>query len=143
MDSEIKQTVKKLIKKHRTDDPFKIAACLGINVELWPFAKEIHGLYQPVGNVKFIYIRASLPYSQKKLICTKGLAHAYLHKGIIPILKSQCSQDKIQTEANLFAIEMLMPDKKLKLYKNYTLQQVAKIEKIPYKLLKLKLQDAV
>ncbi|MDP4143232.1 MAG: ImmA/IrrE family metallo-endopeptidase [Bacillota bacterium] len=142
----IKDKVKILIKKYKTEDPFIIADLLHIHVIEWPLHEEINGLYQYERREKFIYINSSLPDYVQKVICAHELGHAILHpKTNCTFLKNHTlfNINKYEKEANLFAIEMLISDEKIENYKEYSLQQIAAIEKVPLEILKLKFQNKI
>lgn len=93
-------------------DPFSLANSLNISV-----------LYQPLGNTlgffiqykrrKVIVLNNACPESLLPFVMAHELGHAVLHPKInTPFLKKHTlfSIDKIEKEANTFAVELLLPD---------------------------------
>lgn len=111
----IKKLVAKLVHKHGTNNPFEIAA-----------QKDIHILYEPLGSImgyfhtykriSIIHINNSLSEAQQRFTCSHELGHALLHPKVnTPFLKSNTlfSVDRIEREANEFAVELLIADEML------------------------------
>lgn len=111
----IKSIVEKIIEKYGTNDPFKIAEQQNIIVQFEDL-KEIYGFYNYFKRIKFIHINCNIDFFYQKYCCAHELGHANLHHDInTPFLKKYTlySTDKIEVEANRFAVELLMPDKLL------------------------------
>ena len=101
--------VDKLVEKYKTNDPFKIAACLDIQVSSENLG-NILGYYSKAFRIKSIHINENASEGQKQFICGHELGHAILHPDSnTPFLKKQTffSTDRIELEANYFAIQML------------------------------------
>lgn len=108
----IKQTVSRLIKKHKTNDPFDIASQKNITILYSPLGKT-YGFFSTYKRIRFIHINNDLDSSMQRFICAHELGHAVLHPGInTPFMKANTffSTDRIEREANTFAVELLMPD---------------------------------
>ena len=131
------------MKQYNTDNPFDLADSLEVRVINWPLQGEVKGFYHLNEKGKSIYINSSLPYYYQKVVCAHELGHATLHPEqncIFLANHTLFNGGKYERHANLFTIEMLISDSKLREYDEYTLQQIAAIEKIPYELLQLKVQ---
>lgn len=139
---DISYIVKKLIKRHKTRNPFELADRLNINVKQWPLHSDIKGIYQYYKRNKFIYINQSLPYSEQKLVCSHEIGHAVLHGNQnISFLEGNTFfvKNRFEIEANKFAAELLIPDDILQKYPGYfSIEQIASAENIYPELLKLK-----
>lgn len=101
-----------MIKKYRTNDPFEIASQKNITV-LLSYLGETLGFFSSYKRSKFIHINDDLDDPMKRFVCAHELGHAVLHPGInTPFLRSKTlfSIDRIEREANEFAVELLMPD---------------------------------
>jgi Zn-dependent peptidase ImmA (M78 family) len=110
-----KQLANKLVKKFKTNNPFYIAKNLGIHV-LFESLGSIYGYYNYYKRIKIIHINEQLDESLQRFTCAHELGHALLHHDInTTFLKSKTffSTDKIEREANTFAVELLMPDEYL------------------------------
>ncbi|MGD7061045.1 ImmA/IrrE family metallo-endopeptidase [Bacillus altitudinis] len=132
----IKSAVQSLIKKFKTNDPFELAEQLKINVCEWNLHHEIRGFYKYDRRNRYIFINSNLNQYEKRATCCHELGHAQLHTHAnTPFMreKTLLSVEKIEVEANTFAIELLLPDSLLEQYKNtsYTLTDVALIHNVP------------
>lgn len=137
----IKNTVLGLIEKHKTNDPFRIAG-----------ERNIHILHEPLGStmgyfsqdfrIGFIHINQDLSEKEQIFVCGHELGHSIMHRHInTPFLKRHTlfSVDKIERQANTFAVELLMPDKLLQEYSDISIYNIASKLGIPSKLVELKL----
>ncbi|MED4461816.1 ImmA/IrrE family metallo-endopeptidase [Metabacillus fastidiosus] len=139
----IKALTTDLIKKYDTNNPYEIAASKNIHVCEYDLHEDILGFYKFIRRNKFIYINSNLSEDEKLYTCAHELGHAELHfKLNTPFLKkgTLLSIDKIEREANIFAVELLLPDKNLLDYQNTNLsiQQICEMHGIPKELSHLK-----
>lgn len=115
----IERTVKKLVKSCKTNDPYEIAAQKNINVIQWNLHHEIMGFYKYIRRNKFIFINSNLNEDIQRFVCAHELGHSQLHHRVnTPFLKQSTyfSVDKIEVEANFFAVRLLLSDEDLKNY---------------------------
>ena len=127
---EIKSIVEKLMRKYDTNDPFKLAACLNIVVQRVRLGNT-WGYYVWL---KAVHINCDLPEALQRYTCAHEIGHAILHKGVpTPFLKKHTlfSVDKIERQANTFAVELLMPDSLLKEYEGYPIKDIAYMAGVP------------
>ncbi len=109
---DIKETVERLIKKYGTSDPFKLADLLGVVVIFEPLG-SIYGYYSRSHRTKVIHINENLPCEKQYYTCAHELGHVIQHpEANSAFLKKHTlfSNEKIEIEANTFAIELLLPD---------------------------------
>lgn len=105
----ITKKVEKLIKFYGTNCPFKLANFLGIQVVYENLGKTL-GYYSKHFRIKVIHINEIIDEKQQLFICAHELGHAIFHHDInTPFLKkcTYFSTDKIEIEANKFAVELL------------------------------------
>ncbi len=136
----IKKQVRKLVKKHKTNNPFEIAKEKNIIVIREPLG-SIYGYYNKYARQRFIHINCNLDYHREILTCAHELGHIILHPNSnTPFLKANTfySISKLERQANLFAAHLLIDDNLLDNYKGYTLEQIALMENIPIELLHLR-----
>ncbi|MFJ7976501.1 ImmA/IrrE family metallo-endopeptidase [Peribacillus sp. NPDC096379] len=117
----IKEKVIELTKKYDTRDPFELASCLNGFVFEWDFHEEINGVYKYDKRNKYIYINSNLTSNNKLFTCTHELGHVVLHpRANTPFMRKNTllSVDKIEKEANRFAVELLVPDNVICDYKD-------------------------
>jgi len=101
--------VQQLIKKSKSNCPYKISNHLGIQVIHEDLGNTL-GYYSKTYRLKFIHINEKASEKQQKFICSHELGHAVLHTDShTPFLKKHTffSHDKIEVEANIFALKLL------------------------------------
>jgi Zn-dependent peptidase ImmA (M78 family) len=139
----IKNKVNDLITKHQTDNPFDLASMMKISVIPWDLHEEIKGFYKYDKRNKYIFINDNLNEKTQRFVCSHELGHAILHpRANTPFLRSKTlfSIDKIEVEANTFAVELLLQDENLYEYKNTNLSihEISEIYGVPKELCHLK-----
>lgn len=105
----ITSKIKSITKKFETNNPFKIAKELGIEVVYEDIGKAL-GYYSRHFKVKVIHINQNANEHSKEFICAHELGHAIFHPDAnTPFLKRQTlfSTDRIELEANFFAVNLL------------------------------------
>ena len=130
---DIKRTAEKLMRKYNTNDPFKLAESLNIIVK-YDDLGNTWGYFITYKRIKIIHINNNLEEWLQRYTCAHELGHSILHKGVpTPFLKRHTlfSIDKIERQANTFAVELLMPDKVISQYEGYTVHNIADIVGIP------------
>lgn len=130
---DIKRTVEKLMRKYNTNDPFKLAESLNIIVN-YDDLGNTWGYFITYKRIKIIHINNNLEEWLQRYTCAHELGHSILHKGVpTPFLKKHTlfSIDKIERQANTFAVELLLPDNVIAQYEGYTVHNIADIVGIP------------
>lgn len=140
-----KNTAVQLIKEYGSNCPFEIAERKGITV-LYEALGGALGYYNRYKRIQFIHINHDIDERLQKFVCAHELGHALLHKNEnTPFLKRKTffSTEKIEIEANTFAIELLLPDEYIYEYKytNATLKETAQIYGIPEEMSQFKKID--
>ena len=79
--SDISDRPKEPIQRSETDDPFELAAQLGIDVRLCSDFDVQHAalVFSPAGQV--IFINANLPEQMQRMVCAHELEHVLLDTG--------------------------------------------------------------
>jgi len=139
----IKKIVEELIEAYSTNNPFEIADAKKIIVCFHDLHEEIMGYYKYSRTNKFIVINSNLNQFDQLFTCCHELGHSEIHPKLnTPFLKRKTlfSIDKIEQEANRFAVEMLMPDSKVQAlpYVNLTDKEAARIFGVPAEVCHLK-----
>lgn len=134
---DIKGKVNLLIHKFNTNCPYKIAKQMGIQVLYEPLGNTL-GYYSKHFRIKVIHLNESAESKKQLYVCAHELGHAILHPNSnTPFLKKHTflSTEKIEVEANTFAIELLFKD----IEKEYiTLNEAVEEYGIPKQLVLLK-----
>ncbi|MFC3783000.1 ImmA/IrrE family metallo-endopeptidase [Bacillus chungangensis] len=90
------------------------------------------GYYSSYIRVQFIHINNRLDIATQYFVCAHELGHAILHQDVnTSFLKAHTffSQEKIEVEANTFAVELLMTDNAIYEFKDtsLTINEMAEI----------------
>jgi Zn-dependent peptidase ImmA (M78 family) len=138
----IKKIVRQIIKKHKSNDPFQIAKEKNIIVLFEELGSTL-GFYSSYKRIQFIHINNQLNEMEQRFVCAHELGHAVLHpKSNTPFLRANTlfSVEKLEVEANTFAVELLLTDEVVAQYQNtdLTIYDVAEIYSIPKQLVYLK-----
>lgn len=141
--SYVSDKIKQLVKKHKTNNPFEIADNLNIIVHLLPMHDEINGFYKLEQRNRFIIINQNLSTEIQRFVCAHELGHAILHpRSNTPFMRQHTlfSVDRIEVEANTFAVELLLTDQSIYEYKhtNLSIYEICEMYGIPRELAHLK-----
>lgn len=134
-----------LVEKYGTSNPFKLADLLGIVIVFEPLG-SIYGYYSRSHRTKVIHINEELPRNKQFSTCAHELGHAVLHPNEnTAFLKKNTlfSTEKIEIEANTFAVELLLPDELMndQYCSGFTIYDAIKEKGVPIELLSLKRVD--
>lgn len=138
---DAKEIANKLIKKYKTNDPFLLAEYTGslvLHEELLP---ETLGFFSNKFRIKIIHINNSIPYDLAKFVCAHELGHSIMHPHVnTPFLINNTflSINRIEKEANIFGVEIIIPDRELKDIGICTIENIARIYSVPEDIAKLK-----
>lgn len=138
----VKSNVNKLVKKYGTNDPFKIAEYMGVLIVFEPLGNAL-GYYNKHFRVPMIHINQDADRKSQIFICGHELGHVVQHPDTnTSFLKKHTlfSTDKLEIEANTFAVELLLPDELFLEHSNsvFTIYDVIEEKGIPIELLSLK-----
>lgn len=132
----IERKVQSLVKKHKTNCPFKLAKALGIEI-VYENLGNTWGYYSMHYRIKIIHINENLSEEEKTFVCAHELGHAVQHPDAnAPFLKNHTlfSTEKNELEANAFAIYLLFLEKNLN--ERVSIENALNKYGIPQKLLK-------
>ncbi len=106
--------VNKLVRRHKTHNPFEICSELGIEV-VFADLGSLKGMYTCIKRNRFVVVNQNLDYITKKIVCAHELAHDQLHRSIATSswLKDYdiyTNSSKYEYEANLFVSELLVDE---------------------------------
>ena len=138
----IKDTVLSLTKKYNTSNPFELADALKIAVYFEELG-TVNGYYNNPLRMKQIHINASLNDQDAYFACAHELGHAIIHANAsTPFLRSKTllSVDKLEIEANTFAVNLLISDEIILENKNYSAEQLSRLLGYDQLLIELRLK---
>lgn len=142
MKKTIRQLVTYLTKKFNTRDPFEIANCLHIEVQIGDLGSRA-GCYMHLKRHKCIFIHSDLEEHEMRLVMAHELGHAVIHpKENCYFIrnKTMLLTSKIELEANTFAMQLLVSDEFLEENKDFTVEQLSRMLGYHEKLIQLRLQ---
>ena len=139
---DIVKTVKKLVRKYKTHDPYELAKCLNIIILKLPLG-TLNGYYTKAYRQKFIVLNNDLSDEQERFTLSHEIGHAVLHPSTsTPFFKSTyLSVNKLEIEANRFALELLIPDEMILQNSMYTTEQLSKLLGINQRMIELKIDN--
>lgn len=138
----IYQKVHRLTRFYKTINPFEIIKGMNVILVYYPL-DGVRGFYQYFQRNNIIYIDERLPEHEKKFVCAHELGHMLLHKKANAIFldsRTHLNTNQYETEADLFAITLLLPDDTLEEYFSFSTEQIARITGYHEKLIKLRLR---
>lgn len=141
---DIKARVNRLVRFYKTRDPFEMIK--GMNIILVNYPLEgVRGFYQYFQRNNIIYLDENLSDSERRFVLAHELGHMMLHKksnAIFMDTRTQFNTSKYEQEANLFAMELLLPDQILDEYaqSGYSTEQLSRITGYYTELIKLRLK---
>ena len=144
---DIKARVNRLVRFYKTRDPFEMIK--GMNIILVNYPLEgVRGFYQYFQRNNIIYLDEKLSDSERRFVLAHELGHMMLHKksnAIFMDTRTQFNTSKYEQEANLFAMELLLPDQILDEYvqSGYSAEQLARITGYYTALIELNLKQKV
>lgn len=139
---DIRSKVDKLVKYHKTRNPFEMVK--GMNVILVSYPLEgVRGFYQYFKRNNIIYIDETLSDTDQKFVLAHEIGHMVLHKksnAIFMDTRTCLNTSRYEMEADTFAMHLLISDEDMEEYRNYTLEQLSRILGYHQKLIELRLK---
>ena len=139
----IKRRVSQLVRKYQTRDPFEMIK--GMNVILVHYPLEgVRGFYQYFQRNNIIYLDERLSEAEQRFVLAHELGHMFLHKkanAIFMDTRTQFNTDNFELEANLFAMELLLPDSFLDEYRDFTIDQISRMTGYHKRLIELRISS--
>lgn len=102
--------IRKLIRKHKTNNPFELAKSLNIDIWYANLGSSTRGIYVKKLRRRYIVINESLDEAWARFVCAHELGHDRLHPGINRFWLDEQSffhAGKFERQANKFAIRLL------------------------------------
>lgn len=128
----IMRRLEREIEKHKTNNPFEIAEKKSIIIRYFPLGNTL-GFYMKNARHQVITLNSDNNDHLMKFVCAHELGHAVLHPDEnTPFLHKNTlfSKDKIERQANYFAINLLIYDSDINAYQ--TKQEILREHGIPY-----------
>lgn len=138
----IKKLVRYVSKKHGTRNPYIIAKELGITI-IYEDLGTVHGYYNKQIRDKQIHINQNLDKQHMLFTMYHELGHAIMHPNVSThFLASSTllSVDKLEIEANTFAMHFLISDDDLIEYQDYCIPQLSMVFGYDEELIRLRMR---
>lgn len=139
----ISSKVKSLVRKYGTRNPFEIIKSMNAIVVFYPL-EGVKGFYQYFQRNNIIYIDERLQDHEKLFVCAHELGHMLMHKKANAIFmdsRTQLNTDKYETEADQFAMNLLISDEMIEEHLDFTTNQLSRLFGYERKLIELRLKD--
>ena len=124
---DIKRLAERLVDKHGTRDPFRIAMELGYTIIYTPLV-GVRGFYQYLKRCHIIYLDSELDDATARFVCAHELGHSFLHRGLNRIFmdtRTFIITGRYETEANQFAVDLIYSDDELQPYLSRSYERAA------------------
>lgn len=112
---DVKKRANQIARKYKSRNPFEIVRGLNIILIRCPL-NGVRGFYQYFQRNNIIYLDENLSDQEQRFVLAHELGHMFLHKkanAIFMDAKTQLNTTKYEIEADLFAIELLLPDNEI------------------------------
>lgn len=139
----ISSKVKSLVRKYGTRNPFEIIKSMNVIVVFYPL-EGVKGFYQYFQRNNIIYIDERLSDHEKLFVCAHELGHMLMHKKANAIFmdsRTQLNTDKYETEADQFAMNLLISDEMIEEHLDFTTNQLSRLFGYERKLIELRMKD--
>ena len=140
-----KRIAESLVRKYKTRNPFRIAEEMGYVIIRSPL-KGIRGFYQKISRRHVIYVSSELGDQEARFVCAHEIAHVLLHQGhnrIFTDINTYFVVDKLEIEANRFAVDLLYDDDDLEFFLDHPIQLAANYMGIGIELAEYRLSSIV
>ena len=119
----ISSVVEKLCRKYRTRDPYELCKALGVKIRLKDLGTDIKAYYFYQSRISNIVLNWNVSESVRLILTGHELGHDQLHRDIAKIKGFQetelfVASSPNEYEANVFAAELLIDEKRLLLLLN-------------------------
>lgn len=139
---DIKKLADFIAKKYQTRNPFEILKGMNTILVFAPLV-DIRGFYQSFQRNNIIYIDENLQEHEQRLVRAHELGHMLLHKNENTVFmdsRTHLKTSTYETEANKFAVELLIPNEVILENWKCTTEQLSFLTGYPEELIKLRLQ---
>lgn len=126
---DILKLVDKLIRSHKTRNPFEIIKGMNVILVLCPLI-GVRGFYQYFQRNNIIYIDESLSEEERRFVCAHELGHMLLHKKLNTVFmdtRTQFRTDVYENQADKFAMHLLVSNEMLSENQYCTVSQLSRL----------------
>lgn len=142
-----RDTVQNIVKKYKTRSPYELVSSMGIILHREELG-SILGYYYKVCRIKHIVLNVDLEYMSplEKYVLSHELGHSIIHPDANTLFLRTytfLSVDRMEIQANKFAMELLVSDDDIQEYaieQQYTVDMMARLWGYEKELIKLRLK---
>lgn len=109
---DIKNKVKNIIKRYKTNDPYEIVEALDVILLYVPLV-GVNGFYNYYKRNHIIYLNENISEEEQRITLAHELGHLFLHKNTNAIYLNTATSlntQRLEREADIFASELLISD---------------------------------
>lgn len=139
---DISKLANSIANTYRSRNPFEIIKGMNVILILEPLI-DVRGFYQYFQRNHIIYIDDNLPEHEQELVCAHELGHMLMHcnkNSIFMDTRTYLKTSVYETDANKFAVELLIPNEVLLENWKCTTGQFARLTGYSEDLIRLRLQ---
>lgn len=139
----IENIVEYYVKKCNSRNPFDITKYLNIQLQIGDLGTPC-GCYMFLKNHRCIFLNENLSENEMNLVMSHELGHAIMHRKLNCYFirnKTLLLNSKIEKEANLFAVDLLIPNDIIAENSRYTTEQLARLLGYSKELVELRLKS--
>lgn len=144
MEKRIRRLISYYVKIFGTNDPFRIARQLGIQIFFQPLGVNA-GMYKYLEHTKCIFINSDIEDEKfLTVVMAHELGHAILHQNencCFMAHKTLLLTSKIERDANLFAATLIITDDMIRAFRNCTLEQFSICSGISKELIRIRIKQ--
>lgn len=138
----VKAIVESVVKKYGTRSPYEFASLMNIQIYESELG-DIRGYYIKAYRIKQIFLNCNLDRREQEYVLSHEIEHAVIHPDSNnPFLRSNTylSVNRLEVQANKFAVELLIPDSLLLEYWHFSTEQIARLTGYREELIELRLK---
>lgn len=139
----IREIVEATIRKYNTRSPYELADLTGIKIVRCELG-AIRGYYFKKFRFKQILLNCNLEHNDEKFVLAHEIGHSIMHPDTNTNFWKEhtvLSTQRLEIEANKFAVELLIPNEVILENWQYTTSQLARLTGYTEELIKLRLKD--
>lgn len=129
---DIKERVNEIVQKYGTRNPLEIVKAMDAILVFHPL-DGVRGFYHYFQRNHIIYVDERLPENELLFVIAHELGHLFLHKdsnAIFMDTRTNFVTSKFETEADRFALNLLIQDSDIEEHLDFTTDQLSSITNI-------------
>lgn len=135
----IRDIVNSVCCKFDTRNPIELADCLDIRINYCELG-SIRGFFVLKNRIKQVFLNYNLSDYERRFVLSHEIGHSLLHpdQNTLFLQNTFFSADRLEIEANRFAIELIMSDEDIQEHWEYTLNEWSMFYGLPPEIIELR-----